>query len=129
MRYYPAVGPAIPHKRAGCSRVTHPFAGHSRKSALDLHVLSTPPAFVLRQDQTLQENLHSSTNTEPKCEPRFMSMNLVYSSPHRARARWIYESLVTSLPSIVKQLTLFRGTPTERVQGRRGIIAPWAPRS
>src|SRR3569832_396795 len=27
MRYYPAVGPAIPHKRAGRSRVTHPFAG------------------------------------------------------------------------------------------------------
>ena len=27
MRYYPAVGPAIPHKSAGCSRVTHPFAG------------------------------------------------------------------------------------------------------
>ena len=25
---------------------------------LDLHVLSTPPAFVLSQDQTLQENLH-----------------------------------------------------------------------
>jgi hypothetical protein len=27
MRYYPAVGPAIPHTEAGCSRVTHPFAG------------------------------------------------------------------------------------------------------
>src|SRR6185369_9820042 len=27
MRYYPAVGPAIPHTRAGRSRVTHPFAG------------------------------------------------------------------------------------------------------
>ena len=27
MRYYPAVGPAIPHSVAGCSRVTHPFAG------------------------------------------------------------------------------------------------------
>ena len=25
---------------------------------LDLHVLSTPPAFVLSQDQTLQQNLH-----------------------------------------------------------------------
>ncbi len=29
MRYYPAVGPAIPHTKAGCSRVTHPFAGCS----------------------------------------------------------------------------------------------------
>ncbi len=27
MRYYPAVGPAIPHKSEACSRVTHPFAG------------------------------------------------------------------------------------------------------
>jgi hypothetical protein len=55
MRYYPAVGPAIPHTRAGRSRVTHPFAGQGLLPALDLHVLSTPPAFVLSQDQTLQE--------------------------------------------------------------------------
>src|SRR2546430_1031027 len=27
MRYYPGVSPAIPHTKAGCSRVTHPFAG------------------------------------------------------------------------------------------------------
>ena len=29
-------------------------------TALDLHVLSTPPAFVLSQDQTLQEESISS---------------------------------------------------------------------
>ena len=62
MRYYPAVGPAIPHTEVGCSRVTHPFAGRGLLHALDLHVLSTPPAFVLSQDQTLQENLYSSSN-------------------------------------------------------------------
>lgn len=28
MRYYPGVSPAIPHTKAGCSRVTHPFAGY-----------------------------------------------------------------------------------------------------
>src|ERR671912_1983633 len=58
MRYYPAVGPAIPRGEAGRSRVTHPFAGPPElpPGALDLHVLSTPPAFVLSQDQTLQEN-------------------------------------------------------------------------
>ena len=35
-------------------RVTHPSATHSRlrKSAFDLHVLGTPPAFILSQDQT-----------------------------------------------------------------------------
>ena len=54
MRYYPAVGPAIPRNEVGCSRVTHPFAGDPLLGPLDLHVLSTPPAFVLSQDQTLQ---------------------------------------------------------------------------
>ena len=54
MRYYPAVGPAIPHISVGCSRVTHPFAGCPLLGPLDLHVLSTPPAFILSQDQTLQ---------------------------------------------------------------------------
>jgi hypothetical protein len=43
--------------RAGYSRVTHPFAARVPRKAfpLDLHVLSTPPAFVLSQDQTLQQ--------------------------------------------------------------------------
>src|SRR5690349_15479054 len=47
----------IPKLRAGCSRVTHPFAARVPRRAfpLDLHVLSTPPAFVLSQDQTLQQ--------------------------------------------------------------------------
>ena len=45
---------------AGCPRITHPFATnpHHHKdsaSSFDLHVLSTPPAFVLSQDQTLHK--------------------------------------------------------------------------
>ena len=45
---------------AGCPRVTHPFAALPpeglplQRFPLDLHVLSTPPAFVLSQDQTLR---------------------------------------------------------------------------
>jgi hypothetical protein len=48
--------------KAGSSRVTHPSAakkfinlpeGIMISSSLDLHVLGTPPAFVLSQDQTL----------------------------------------------------------------------------
>ena len=43
--------------KAGCSRVTHPSATRSGEQAplppFDLHVLGTPPAFVLSQDQTL----------------------------------------------------------------------------
>src|ERR1044071_7125962 len=49
----------IPKFGAGYSRVTHPFAARVPRRAfpLDLHVLSTPPAFVLSQDQTLQQKL------------------------------------------------------------------------
>ena len=32
------------------------------KSPFDLHVLSTPPAFILSQDQTLEKNLIGSEN-------------------------------------------------------------------
>src|SRR5690606_4775300 len=42
----------------GCSRVTHPSATRLSPEGLDsfdLHVLGTPPAFVLSQDQTLQK--------------------------------------------------------------------------
>ena len=42
---------------AGCLRITHPFASISVQQAgllsIDLHVLGTPPAFILSQDQTL----------------------------------------------------------------------------
>ena len=56
MRYYPAVGPAIPHRQTRCLRVTHPSATDLElpPGPYDLHVLGTPPAFVLSQDQTLQ---------------------------------------------------------------------------
>src|SRR5690554_2793338 len=51
----------IPESGAGYSRVTHPFATDPQEQApvspFDLHVLSTPPAFVLSQDQTLRKCL------------------------------------------------------------------------
>ena len=40
---------------AGYLRVTHPFATKSRRTSFDLHVLGTPPAFILSQDQTLRK--------------------------------------------------------------------------
>ena len=52
----------IPLYGTDCSRVTHPSAAGMfsvqalQTSPLDLHVLSTPPAFVLSQDQTLMFN-------------------------------------------------------------------------
>ena len=61
MRYYQPFPAAIPLYEAGYPRVTHPSATNSEKQALhrpfDLHVLSTPPAFILSQDQTLIKNL------------------------------------------------------------------------
>jgi hypothetical protein len=44
----------IPHLKVGDLRVTHPSATPSsrKKKAFDLHVLGTPPAFILSQDQT-----------------------------------------------------------------------------
>ena len=37
--------------------ITHPFATLHRSEAFDLHVLGTPPAFILSQDQTLRKKL------------------------------------------------------------------------
>ena len=57
----------IPLYGTDCSRVTHPSAARMfsvqalRTSPLDLHVLSTPPAFVLSQDQTLMFDLSRSS--------------------------------------------------------------------
>src|SRR4051812_43550167 len=79
MRYYPGVSPAIPHTRAGWSRVTHPFAGYPLRDPRDLHVLSTPPAFVLSQDQTLQEKVQLTRRTRPSdaSKDRVRNQNIV----------------------------------------------------
>ena len=57
IRYYCPFPDTIPFRRAGCSRVTHPSAtkhkNRSLSASFDLHVLGTPPAFILSQDQTL----------------------------------------------------------------------------
>ena len=62
MRFYQSFPTAIPRYGAGCPRVTHPSATQSISlppegfrliASFDLHVLGTPPAFILSQDQTL----------------------------------------------------------------------------
>ena len=61
MRYYQPFPAAIPLWKAGYPRVTHPSATKLKESLrkdlpvvpFDLHVLGTPPAFILSQDQTL----------------------------------------------------------------------------
>src|SRR6185503_5395842 len=59
MRYYRPFRVVIPHSEAGHLRVTHPFAtllAPCGAFAFDLHVLGTPPALILSQDQTLMFN-------------------------------------------------------------------------
>ena len=51
---------------AGRSRITHPFATLTTKQArwipFDLHVLSTPPAFILSQNRTLHKKTFHEEN-------------------------------------------------------------------
>ena len=57
MRCYQSFPTAIPLYEAGYPRVTHPSATkclfRRADTPFDLHVLGTPPAFILSQDQTL----------------------------------------------------------------------------
>src|SRR5436190_23200598 len=59
------ISPGFPGLSRSSGQVTHVLLTRSRLcpraspgSSLHLHVLGTPPAFVLSQDQTLREELH-----------------------------------------------------------------------
>ena len=61
------IRPSFPGLSQSAGQITHVLLtrsplNHNPKEAIpfDLHVLSTPPAFVLSQDQTLQKNLTPS---------------------------------------------------------------------
>ncbi|MCW2556128.1 MAG: hypothetical protein JWP55_92, partial [Mycobacterium sp.] len=66
--------------RADHPRVTHPFATRVPRRAFpfDLHVLSTPPAFVLSQNQTLQ-----TKTTQPKSQANSNQNNLNPNKTHQ----------------------------------------------
>jgi hypothetical protein len=61
---YPVLAPlsqGYPKLEGDYPRITHPSAALLAPEgtfSLDLHVLGTPPAFVLSQDQTLRSNLN-----------------------------------------------------------------------
>jgi hypothetical protein len=122
MRYYPAVGPAIPRASVGRSRVTHPFAGHPLRGAHDLHVLSTPPAFVLSQDQTLQEKVRSSSSIAlaspysreqtQRCVriTKVIVGQTLPSAPTRAPDQRVRPARLSISTSVVKQLHHVRRT-------------------
>ena len=52
--YYPPFPVTIPVFGVRCSCITPPFATVRLLEPFDLHVLGTPPAFVLSHDQTLR---------------------------------------------------------------------------
>ena len=56
IRYYLHFRVAIPINEASYPCITHPCATKVLLLPFDLHVLGTPPAFVLSQNQTLQFN-------------------------------------------------------------------------
>ncbi len=60
MRYCRRFLAGIPHLRVGDPRVPHPSATPCLRRAFDLHVLGTPPAFILSQDQTRNLEFASS---------------------------------------------------------------------
>src|SRR5882762_5235197 len=77
MRYSRPFRDVIPHSKAGHPRVTHPFATlliPCGTFAFDLHVLGTPPALILSQDQTLMLNTLPFDSRE---RPRFRGRRTV----------------------------------------------------
>src|SRR5256885_3688142 len=53
-----AISRRYPSPQGRYPRVTHPSATRFLRSACDLHVLRTPPAFILSQDQTRHPELY-----------------------------------------------------------------------
>jgi len=51
--------------RVGNLRVTNPFASIALRRPIDLHALSTPPAFILDQDQILKNTLNYAEKIFP----------------------------------------------------------------
>ena len=103
MRYYPAVGPAIPHESVGRSRVTHPFAGHHcwcPRLACVKHAASVRP----EPGSNSPIELISSRETLPRClawqRIRITIENVRVDSPRRPEKRRINESPRTSPISI-----------------------------
>ena len=67
--------------RADYLRVTHPFATKVQAPSFDLHVLGTPPAFILSQDQTLHKfyfinRLINSSYCKTNFKSRYFNLSL-----------------------------------------------------
>jgi hypothetical protein len=81
--------------------ITHPKAG----SSFDLHVLSTPPAFVLSQDQTLRECLQKTwrqareePNQQKQQPPHAQNMRHSRCHPRRLTASSLHLPFISKKP-------------------------------
>ena len=113
------------------SNTSLPAEAFRNVSPFDLHVLSTPPAFVLSQDQTLMFN--------PSPLPETYSLRLAKASAfslapwrftHRILTSLSLGSLAPRLPGS-PQSSLASSFPLYRFQGSplSSLAAFWAPRS
>src|SRR3954453_2430655 len=84
-------------------QVTHVLLTRSRLcpraspgSSLHLHVLSTPPAFVLSQDQPLREELLGAS---PKAHTRHKELSWIVCGASYTRDAAIYDGSISGPPS------------------------------
>ena len=118
----------IPPFGAGYLRVTHPFAtlhgtkfteANMHRFPFDLHVLSTPPAFILSQDQTLRifaavtstslllpERKRSTTLLRKATSNSSLTRSQARTYPHYLRLRPNPEAAFSSLLDFVYLATL-----------------------
>ena len=99
-----------PCEQARTPRISHPFKRLSRSEGqvthvlltrspltpppkkrgqgpFDLHVLSTPPAFVLSQDQTLQKNQKNKPHTNPNNQKSHQDQHAAHSNSPENQSR------------------------------------------
>jgi hypothetical protein len=87
------IRPSFPGLSQSRGQVTHVLLTRSplihppkQASALDLHVLSTPPAFVLSQDQTLQQKL-AQQSPSPVTGSHNQSTNIKLAQHHQSKQK------------------------------------------
>ena len=117
IRYCPSFRKDIPIPKVDHPCLTHPFAtlpGDCSPFTLDLHVLGTPPAFVLSQDQTLQIHFVPVFHDQGPFIGRCCSY-LVVNDPRTSSLRFHRRFLASGtffLPERVNRLILhFRTIP------------------
>src|SRR5205814_1808672 len=93
----------FPNRSPTCYAPIHHSATPCKTTTFDLHVLSTPPAFILNQDQTLHMNCLDISTQRSKCpkivrceQPSLHPTTLINQPTHQPT---IQASLTTNIAS------------------------------